>query len=323
MRLSLLHRLEHAHEDSLWATAWSPSSNLLVTGSVDETVKFWEEVDDVLQPRHTLTGVSLGAVSLTIDSCGQYGAVCALDSSISVWNMADYTPGASIQGVPPSEAWGIAFVPRASQDDPLLLAIAAGSSHRLRLWDVTAGSEVLSVELPVQEKSAEAKQSHPTKQRQEKFALSVAVSPDKQTIAVGSMDGGVSLIDSETGQVRVRPSGHFRPVRSVAFTPDGRHLLTACDDMHINMYDCLGGSLIESFSGHESWVLSVAVHPDGTAFTSAGSDAKLKLWDLTTRTCAQTVTDHTDQVWSVAWRSDGSRCASVSDDGSICLYDFL
>lgn len=308
----------------MWTAAWSPSSNLLVTGSVDETVKFWEEVDDVLQPRHTLTGVSLGAVSLAIDSCGQYGAVCALDSSISVWNMSDYTPGAPIHGIAPSEAWGIAFVPRASQDDPLLLAIAAGSAHKLRLWDVAAGNEMLSVELPEQEKGTDAMpQSHTSKRRQEKFALSVAVSQDKQTIAVGSMDGGVCLIDSETGQVKVRPSGHFRPVRSLTFTPDGRHLLTACDDMHINMYDTQGGSLVESLSGHESWVLSLAVHPDGTALASGGSDAKLKLWDLTTRTCAQTITDHTDQVWSVAWRGDGSRCASVSDDGSICIYDFL
>lgn len=54
MRLSLLHKLEDAHEDSIWAAAWAPGSNLLATGSVDETVKVWEENGDVLEKKHSL-----------------------------------------------------------------------------------------------------------------------------------------------------------------------------------------------------------------------------------------------------------------------------
>ena len=52
MRLSLLHRLENAHEDSVWAAAWAPTSNTLVTGSVDESVKLWQESADGLEQKH-------------------------------------------------------------------------------------------------------------------------------------------------------------------------------------------------------------------------------------------------------------------------------
>ena len=54
MRLSLLQRKENAHEDSVWAAAWAPGSNTLVTGSVDESVKLWSEVGDTLEQKHHL-----------------------------------------------------------------------------------------------------------------------------------------------------------------------------------------------------------------------------------------------------------------------------
>ena len=41
MRLSLLQKLDNAHEDSVWTVQWGAGSNCLVTGSVDETAKIW------------------------------------------------------------------------------------------------------------------------------------------------------------------------------------------------------------------------------------------------------------------------------------------
>jgi WD repeat-containing protein 61 len=54
MRLSLLQRQENAHDDSVWAAAWSPTDNTLVTGSVDESVKLWRETGDTLEQVHHL-----------------------------------------------------------------------------------------------------------------------------------------------------------------------------------------------------------------------------------------------------------------------------
>ena len=52
MRLSLLQKLDNAHEDSVWTAAWAVGSNRLITGSVDETAKVWEETDGRLEERH-------------------------------------------------------------------------------------------------------------------------------------------------------------------------------------------------------------------------------------------------------------------------------
>lgn len=52
MRLSLLSKLDNAHEDSVWTVTWAAGSNRLVTGSVDETAKVWEEAEGRLEERH-------------------------------------------------------------------------------------------------------------------------------------------------------------------------------------------------------------------------------------------------------------------------------
>jgi hypothetical protein len=64
-------------------------------------------------------GVSLGAVSVAVDSLGEYGAVNSLDSKINVWKMDDFSVVGDLIKMAPSECWDLAFVPRKSQSDPL------------------------------------------------------------------------------------------------------------------------------------------------------------------------------------------------------------
>lgn len=309
MRLSLLHKQEGAHEDSVWTAAWVPNSNQLLTGSVDETVVSWSEVDDALQKQYTYPSQTLGVVSVTADASGTYAASSSLDSSIRVWNVQDHTSKALIE-TPPSETWAVAFHPA---QDRLLIAAAGGRSYKVVLWDAEARKAQASLKLPSKGEDTKAKDA---------FALSVAVSPDGRRVACGAMDGSVAVFDLEANALLHTLEGHSKPVRGLTFTPDSRMLLTACDDMHAHLYDVEHAALVDAFSGHESWVLCVGVHPDGSAFASGSSDSKVKLWDLHTRTCAQTLAEHSDQVWGVAFRPDGSRLVSVSDDKSVALYDF-
>lgn len=62
MRLSLIQRLEGAHDDSVWSAAWSPKEDVLVTGSVDESVKLWQAGGPVLEQKHQLVSRPLRGV---------------------------------------------------------------------------------------------------------------------------------------------------------------------------------------------------------------------------------------------------------------------
>ncbi|KAL6771071.1 hypothetical protein ACKKBF_B33805 [Auxenochlorella protothecoides x Auxenochlorella symbiontica] len=136
MRLTLHQKLEAAHDDSVWAAHWSPTENLLATGSVDESVKLWQDSGEGLEQKHHLLGLELGVVSVAIDGTGQYGAASSMDSTINVWSQADYSSAARFK-LPPAEAWSVAWLPPSS-DGRLTLAVAGGSSNTVSLLDVSA-----------------------------------------------------------------------------------------------------------------------------------------------------------------------------------------
>ena len=99
MRLTRTLKLDDAHEDAVWCCAWVPGTRTLVTGSVDESVKVWDVASAPapdapasaapLEPTHTYTGHTLGAVSVAVDATGRYAASASLDSFVRVWSLAD------------------------------------------------------------------------------------------------------------------------------------------------------------------------------------------------------------------------------------------
>ncbi len=257
--------------------------------------------------------MSLGAVSVAIDSLGEYGAVNSLDSKINVWKMGDFSCVGDVIKMAPSECWDIAFVPRKQASDPVLLAMAGGSANCVRLWDVLENKEVSKFEIA----------SDSENKRREEFTLSVAVSPDGAYIAGSGMDGIISIFDKESGTLVSQCKEHSKPIRKIFFTPDSKYIVSACDDMLVGMFEVATGTAVQIMSGHESWVLGLAIHPDGNLLATGGSDGKVKLWDLENNKCLQTVSEHADQVWGVAWSDDGKRLASVSDDRSVIVYALL
>ena len=60
------------------------------------------------------------------------------------------------------------------------------------------------------------------KDKNDKFVLSVAYSPDGQRIAAGAMDGSVAVFDVNQGRLLHMLEGHKMPVRSLAFSPGKR-----------------------------------------------------------------------------------------------------
>lgn len=58
MKVNSLKNVAGAHDDGIWAAAWAPATDsrpgLLITGSVDETVKLWK--GDELDCERTNTG---------------------------------------------------------------------------------------------------------------------------------------------------------------------------------------------------------------------------------------------------------------------------
>ena len=146
MKLSPLAHQANAHDDAVWSVAWSGAGEgLLLTGSVDESVKAWRAAGDGLEMAHAYTGHTLGVVALAAAPNGLV-ASSALDSLIRVWSVDTHETRCVIE-TPPAENWQIAFAPR---DEPAHLAVAGGVSGGVKLYSIEqdGGEQVSVMSLP-------------------------------------------------------------------------------------------------------------------------------------------------------------------------------
>lgn len=157
---TLAYKHSNAHEDSIWSCDWGEirttkpivrddedredesdddevqeSSDCIVTGSIDETVKIWNyDKTTNLNLDKTLTEHSLGVISVALNSDASIVASSALDASLMLWNT---TTGERIKqfSIGPVELWTIAFSP----DDNYI--ISGSHSGKINLFGVETGKQ--------------------------------------------------------------------------------------------------------------------------------------------------------------------------------------
>jgi WD40 repeat protein len=153
---------------------------------------------------------------------------------------------------------------------------------------------------------------------------SVKFSPDGRILAVGGYQE-VRLIDSNSGNLMGRLTGHADAVRSIAFSPDGKRLAAAGGQPQrageIKIWDLASQRLVMTLNGHKDCIYSVAWSPDGKLIASGSYDKMVKLWDASTGKEARNLQDHIDAVFAVAFSPDGKRLASASQDRTVKIWD--
>ena len=134
----------------------------------------------------------------------------------------------------------------------------------MRLWDVNTGNNIHTLTGHTGD------------------VLSVAFSPDGNTIASGSGDGTVRLWDANTGNNIHTLTGHTDVVNSVVFSPDGNTIASGggWQDHTVRLWDVNTGNNIRTLEGHTGAVNSV-FSSDGNTIASGSSDGTVLLWDMT------------------------------------------
>ena len=108
------------------------------------------------------------------------------------------------------------------------------------------------------------------------IVLSVAISPDGETIVSGSEDNSLKIWNLETGELVRTIEGHSDWVWSVAISPDGETIVSGSYDKSLKIWNLKTGELVRTLEGHSDWIWSVAISPDGETIVSGSADDSLK-----------------------------------------------
>jgi WD40 repeat protein len=127
-----------------------------------------------------------------------------------------------------------------------------------------------------------------------------ALSYWNNTIAAGSVNGDITILDATTGGLVAILSGHLQKVNCVTFSSDGKLLVSGSKDKTVKLWDMQTGGVVKTFYGHTWWVWCVSISADCTRIASGSGDNTIHLWDVQ-RGKSHCVIKQQDAVWHVSF----------------------
>lgn len=115
--------------------------------------------------------------------------------------------------------------------------------------------------------------------------LSLAFSPDGQTLISGSHDNTVKLWNIATDECLGTLTGHTNWVWSVALHPDGQQLASASQDGTVRLWDVQTRACVRVLECHPNGVRSICWSADSTWLVVGNIDETIILWDPETGEC--------------------------------------
>ena len=155
------------------------------------------------------------------------------------------------------------------------------------------------------------------------------VSADGRTVALGSGEGELRLLDLRSGRARPLEGTHEGGIIRAAFAQDGRTVVTTGSDGKLNVWDAEAG-LRETLSGHDrNDTYGLAVGPDGRTVYTAASDGRALVWDVSGARRLDTpfsagepiVADFDRFPRGLAFDPEGRTFAQTQVDGSVQFVD--
>jgi WD40 repeat protein len=291
------------HQSEVLCLAGNERRQLLVSGSLDHTIKVWdietgEEINSIRTGQSTVGAVAVTPDGRRIASASANRQFGDRDFTVKIW---DVDTGEQIR-VLDGHAESVRCLTFTADGRSLL----SGSDDKtIRIWDTESG-EVRRI-----------LHGH------EDEVKCLAVSPDTRRVISGSFLM-IHVWDFETGAPIRTIEAHNSTVHGLAVTPDGKRFLSVCGDVflkhitrdgrrivHHSMDYCMkawdleSGSELRMLTGHSSSVKGLAIFPDGSKAVTASFDGTVRIWDLDTYESLMKVEAHESGVARVALADAG------------------
>jgi len=238
----------HGHGGSVYSLAFSSDGILLVSGSLDRTIKLWDvQTGGVIK---TLYGHTESVLSVSISAGNTMIASGSADSTIRLWNIR--TGECHIIEEHNSIFTSVSFSPTNSQ-----LLLSASEDGTVQKWD-TDGHQIGS----------------------SIAGFCIAFSPDgTQFVSCNRIT--VTIWNTDSGETVKEFPIAYDECHYCCFSSDGR-LIACTANQNIYLWDITGPDpcCIKTLIGHTNRIFSL-VFPSLTLI-SASEDKSIKFWDIST-----------------------------------------
>jgi WD40 repeat protein len=273
----VVHELQ-GHQGPVMAIAYAPGGKALVSGSPDQTARWWDPTEAPPLQRTVTHGHTSGVNVLCFSPEARWlvsASTNAYDRSVRCWDLGS-------KGLVTDRDLnleGALSYPTATiiSPDGKTLAVAGGippEGRLIQLREFPSGRE---------RTRWKAHEGH---------IHALVFTPDGRQLLSASDDKTLKLWDVATRQLVRQFTGHTTPIRCLALSPDGRLALSGAgdsrpgpggkalwEDCSPRLWDVASGQEIRRLENPERVVLGVAFSPDGRRAAAAGSMGLL-LWDL-------------------------------------------
>lgn len=151
------------------------------------------------------------------------------------------------------------------------------------------------------------------------IGFSVAYSPDGTYLAISLRDGGVRLLQADTGKqvfaMRLGSPAH------VCFAPDSKTIATVTETKNVQIWDVPSGEELAKFRGATGRLTSVTFSPDGKRLAAGGVEGnperigKAFVWDVATERLVTKVEVPDAPTFAIAFSPDNKLLATGGPDG--------
>ena len=157
----------------------------------------------------------------------------------------------------------------------------------------------------------------------ESSILTMANNLDHTLIAVGTMNGCLSVYDIESGKIiRSFPNAHSQGISNIQFNPiDKSKILTCSLDKTARIFGLNSGQMLKEYRGHTSFVNSAKYNPNAELIYTVSSDATIKVWKTSTCLCIKTIGN--ELFYGNNNNNNNSASSSATSNNKIAVVDII